>query len=260
MMKYHKDALKDSIRRDIDDRINEGMSFRPGHGRPGSYHGIIWGAVILAVGVLLLLDHMGLVAIGHLWKFWPLLMITGGVINLVEPGKRPWGVFLIIAGTLFQLDGLGFINFRWADFWPLIIITSGAMIIWNSISTCRLAGTLPAQSEMNATAVFGGVERRITARNFRFARISAVFGGVELDFHDADIDGTEAVIEINVVFGGVEIRVPENWHVEPRNQTVFGGFADSTRGAAAAVDPSTSNRKTLIITGSAVFGGIEIKN
>jgi len=80
---------------------------------------------------------------------------------------------------------------------------------------------------MNAHAVFGGVERRITMQDFRFGRVSAVFGGVVLDFHDAGIDGDKAEIEVNAVFGGVEIRIPDTWRVEARNQTLFGGYEDS---------------------------------
>ena len=86
---------------------------------------------------------------------------------------------------------------------------------------------------MNATSVFGGVERRITTQDFRFASISAIFGGVELDFHSAEIDGEEGVLEINVVFGGVEIRVPGHWHVERRATTrCSGATRTTTRGTA----------------------------
>ncbi len=260
MMEFDKDSLKDSIRRDIHNRINEHMSSSTARRPAGAAHGIIWGSIILLVGVLMMLDHMSILAIGNLWRFWPVLMIIGGVMNLVEPGKRPWGFFLIIAGVLFQLDNLGIIRFRWAEFWPLLIVAAGAMMIWNSLASRRIATALGAQSEMNATAVFGGVERRITARDFRYARISAVFGGVELDFRDAEMEGPEAIIEINAVFGGVEIRVPDHWHVQPRSQTVFGGFTDSTRGMSASNDPAAPQRKNLIITGSVVFGGVDIKN
>jgi len=260
MMEFDKDALKDSIRRDMDNRLTEHMS-PPSCRRPsGSAHGIIWGAIILAVGVLLMLDHLGVLAIGNLWRFWPFLMIVGGAMNLVEPGKRPWGFFLIIAGALFQLDNLGIIRFRWAEFWPLLIVASGVMMIWNSLASRRIAAAVGAQSEMNATAVFGGVERRITSRDFRFARISAVFGGVELDFRDAEMESNEAVIEINVVFGGVEMRVPDHWHIQPRSQTVFGGFTDSTRGMGPPSDAAAPQKKNLIITGSVIFGGVDVKN
>jgi predicted membrane protein len=261
MTEFDKDAFKDSVRRNIDSQIRNGMTKRRSCGPSGATHSMVWGGVLCTVGVLLLLDHFGVMSIGNLWRYWPLLVVTGGVINLTVPGKRPWGVFLIIAGVLFQLGNLNIIQFRWVELWPLAMVAAGGMMIWNAISTRRMASQVPAgEPTMDATAVFGAVERRITARDFRFGRVSAVFGGVELDFRDADIEGDEAVIEINAVFGGVEMRVPANWHVEPRNQTVFGGFTDSTSGTAAAVDPAAPKRKTLIVTGSAVFGGIEIQN
>jgi hypothetical protein len=52
--------------------------------------------------------------------------------------------------------------------------------------------------------------------------------------------------------------VPDNWQVDGRNQTLFGGFSDETH--PTALDPSAPKRKTLIITGSTIFGGVEIKN
>jgi len=175
-----------------------------------------------------------------------------------------------VVGVLFQLDSLHIIHFRWAELWPLAVIAAGLMMVWGSIESRRHRVSSPdAKNTMNATSVFGGVERRITAQDFRFGSVSAVFGGVELDFHGAEIDGEEAVMEVNVIFGGVEIRVPDHWHVEARNQTLFGGYSDVTRGAAnnsgtgpgagSGVGP-TSSKKTLVITGQVLFGGIEVKN
>jgi predicted membrane protein len=260
-MDFDKDSLRDSIRRDIHERIDARTRNSTDRHPGGAYHGIIWGGAICAVGVIMLLDHLGLVAAGNLWRFWPMLVIVAGAMHLTQPGKRPWGAFLVLAGVLFQLDNLGLIHFRWDELWPVAIIAAGSMMIWNSVSSRRYAAKMPdGRATLDANAVFGGVERRITARDFKYGTVSAVFGGVELDFHDADIDGDEAVIEINAIFGGVEIRVPDTWLVEARNQTIFGGFTDSTRGSSTAADPSTPKRKRLIVTGSAVFGGIEFKN
>ena len=80
-----------------------------------------------------------------------------------------------------------------------------------------------------------------------------------MDFRDADIEGEEALIEINCLFGGVEIRVPETWHVHSRSLPVFGGYSDKTR-ATKTPDKADINKKTLVITGMVLFGGIEIKN
>src|ERR1700687_5073771 len=177
--------LKDKIRREIRGRVR-------GRGPDSFQHGIIWGAAICAVGVVLLLDHMGILSADRLWRFWPLLAIFAGVVNVVtQPGRRIWGALLIIAGMLFQLDSLGILRFHWADLWPLAIIAAGLMMIWGSIESRKVRdkvrdsvsasggdpNAVNPMNAMNATAIFGGIERRISVRDFRGGRVSAVFGG-----------------------------------------------------------------------------------
>jgi predicted membrane protein len=257
MMDFDKDSLRDSIHRDIHDRIHEKLNRR----QQDPSIGIFLGGVICVVGVVLLLDHLGLISAGNLWRFWPLLLVIAGAVNLAQPEKRPWGAFLVLVGVLFQLDNLGVIHFRWAELWPLAVIAAGAMMIWGSIKARRFkAGTSAGTNSMNATSVFGGIERRVSVRDFKYGSVSAVFGGVELDFRDAEIADQEAVMDINVIFGGVEIRVPDHWRVEARNQTLFGGYTDSTRGTGKTPDPVVPGNKTLVITGQVLFGGIEVQN
>ena len=246
---------------DLEARIKERVQRKLNRGRGGTEHGIVWGAVVSLIGIILLLDHLGIVSAHQLWRFWPMLIVVAGVVNFTQRGKRPWGAFLMVVGVLFQLDSLAIIRFHWADLWPLAIIAAGLMMIWGSIESRRLAPLAGAdgQTGMNATAIFGGIERRISVRDFRWGRASSVFGGMELDFHDADIEGNEAVLEVNAIFGGAEIRVPETWRVESRSQTLFGGYTDETR-VAPTLDANASPRKTLIITGTILFGGVEIKN
>lgn len=104
-------------------------------------------------------------------------------------------------------------------------------------------------------AVFGGVDRHITAQDFHDAQCTAVFGGCKIDLRDAQIQGREAVLETYAIFGGVEIRVPDDWEVVNRNTTIFGGVADHTRQSSRG--PGT---KTLILDGVTIFGGTEVKN
>ena len=111
---------------------------------------------------------------------------------------------------------------------------------------------------MTAVAIFGACERRFTGQHFQTGKATSIFGGLELDFRDADIDD-EAVLEVSCVFGGVELRVPETWYVNSRSLPVFGGFEDKTRQTRVEQAPG-AKRKTLIITGTVVFGGVEIKN
>ncbi|HTQ62181.1 MAG TPA: DUF5668 domain-containing protein [Candidatus Solibacter sp.] len=250
----------------------------------GDFHwGLIWGLIIVFVGVALLLDHMGILPFGSVYRFWPLLLVLAGVMNLANQSGRAFGFILIVAGILLQLSKLGLMRLTFADFWPLAIIAVGLLLIWGSLETrgvlrsrrkSKFDWTQPnaaaafrqqvidastdTESSMNAVAIFGACERRFTGQHFQNGKLTSIFGGIELDFRDADIDD-EAVLEISCVFGGVELRIPETWYVNSRSLPVFGGFEDKTR-QARTDNPSTGKRKTLIITGTVVFGGVEIKN
>jgi LiaI-LiaF-like transmembrane region len=103
---------------------------------------------------------------------------------------------------------------------------------------------------------FMAFKRRITTQHFRYAKLSAVFGGFHLDFTMADMEGNQAVMQIDAVFGGGEVRVPPSWRVSIDAHAFGGAFMDETY----ARPDTTAPTKTLIIRGSTVFGGVVIKN
>jgi predicted membrane protein len=114
------------------------------------------------------------------------------------------------------------------------------------------------RTTLNESAIFGGVQKRLNAREFRGGQLQSLFGGIEIDLRDADLAETEAVLYANAIFGGIEIRVPETWYVAARGQGIFGGYTDATRYAGPG-DPDKP-KKTLIVMGTAIFGGVEIRN
>jgi predicted membrane protein len=234
-----------------------------GKGHPeASRVGLVWGALIVAAGVLLLLDHMGFLAIGSLFRFWPMILIFFGVGHLFTPSSRAWGGILIVVGGVFQLNSLGITHLGFADMWPLAIIAVGLILMWGALKPAMVVkGGIDAADVLEAVAIFGGTERRIKSQTFKGGRVTSIFGGVELDFRYANIDGDEATLDINCIFGGVEIRVPDTWNVQSRSIPVLGGFSDKTGPSALAPqDPSGAKRKTLIVTGAVIFGGVEIAN
>jgi predicted membrane protein len=233
-----------------------------GQGQPeASRVGLVWGALIVAAGVALLLDHMGFIAIGSLFRFWPMILIFFGVGHLFTPSNRTWGGILIVVGAVFQLNSLGITHLRFADMWPLAIIAVGLILMWGALKPRVVAkGSVDAADVLEAVAIFGGTERRIKSQAFKGGRATSIFGGVELDFRDANIDGDEATLDVNCIFGGVEIRVPDTWNVHSRSIPVLGGYSDKTGPATTPQDPSGPKRKTLIVTGTVIFGGVEIAN
>lgn len=224
--------------------------------------GLVWGAIIAAVGVLLLLDRMDFIHIGPLFRFWPMIIVFVGLSHLANASNRVSGAILVLVGAVLQLNSLGITHLSFADIWPLAIIAAGLLLMWAALKPpVQTRGNVEIADDLNAVAIFGGAERRIKTQNFKGGRAASVFGGVELDFRDANIEGDEATLEINCIFGGVEIRVPDNWNVHSMTIPVLGGYSDKTRlSAATPQDSSSSKQKTLIVTGSIIFGGVEIGN
>ena len=221
-----------------------------------------WGGVVLFVGVVLLLDHMGVISAAGLWRFWPMILVLAGIVNLLDECKRIWGVCLLIAGVLLQLGQFGIVHVTWALLWPILIIGVGLSLMWGSIrarkSIDERGDVVTGPGTLNELAIFSGVEKRIMGKNFRGGRLVAIFGGIEIDMWQAEMEGDTAILHVDAIFGGVELRVPDTWLVSSEGQGVFGGYSDSTH----LRPPTDSNetRKTLVVRGMALFGGVEIRN
>jgi predicted membrane protein len=65
------------------------------------------------------------------------------------------------------------------------------------------------------------------------------------------------VIEITCIFGGTTIIVPDNWNVILDVTPILGGFSDSRK---LRGDVIRDNTRSLVIRGTVIFGGGEIKS
>jgi len=253
---FSKD-LRDKIHRDVHERIVVGMRLKRGD-RPG----LLPGVILVIIGTIILLDHMGIFPAYLIWRLWPAILIVVGLVRYVEcPSSRAFSVMLIFIGTAFLLGNFGYLRISWAEMWPLVLIAAGIAMIWGRMSIPRLPATAKGgdPNMVTASAVFGGVQRRISTSNFKGGTVSGIFGGVELDFRSADIEGEEAVLYVEAIFGGLELVVPERWMVIYEGQSMFAGFNDETRSPLPDV-PGAPPRKRLILRGQAIFGGITVKN
>jgi predicted membrane protein len=234
--------------------------------------GLFWGVIVVGVGLVLLLDQMGVASAGYLFRFfWPAILLFFGIrtLSCKDGHRRFWGVLITLAGVLLLMEALGLAHVNFALIWPLVIIFGGAFMLMRALGTNpkwvgpMSAGWFPSaggndsgDSELNYSLIFSGVKRRITSKHFKGGKIVAVFGGFDLDLRKAEIEGDEAVIQADAVFGGGEIKVPDTWHVSVRAAAILGGFVDETQ-PPLQEGPGT---KRLIVKGSAVFGGIAVKN
>jgi predicted membrane protein len=228
--------------------------------RPTGASAWLPGAILIALGTLFLLDHLGIINVNAIWKYWPVILIVVGIAKFVNEGKRVGGLVLVLVGAFFMAQHLGYRMFTWDTLWPVIIIIAGIAMIWGRFDVPKLMPEMAASEKtVQAVALFGGVERRIHTPNLTGGSITAMFGGVEMDFRSADIEGEEAVIFLDAMFGGIELVVPDRWAVVWEGQNIFGGYGDETRPPLPDV-PGAPPKKRLVLRGRAVFGGISIKN
>jgi predicted membrane protein len=184
---------------------------------------------------------------------------------------------VVVVGGIFLLGDIYNWPYNTAKFiWPVVLIGIGISVLvgkncehvhkknrkysnFKEDDTSSLtSATTSSDDILNVSAVFGSVNRVVTSKNFRGGEISSVFGGVELNFTKADINGT-AVLAIDVIMGGCEIVVPSNWKVMIELTTVMGGVEDK-RPVEFLSSGNTGIEKTLILRGACIMGGIEIKS
>ena len=208
------------------------------------------GGLLVVVGILLLLNQMGV--IHHWFNFWALVFFFVGLLNIVQGGRNPWGFVLMSAGVALELNQLGYLRIRLETYWPVFVIVAGLIMVWRAYrKPVESAGDF--SSQLNVFAIWGGGEYRIRSKNFRGGDLVAFMGGFDIDLRDADIEGTDATITVNAFMGGGVIRVPETWAVSMRVAAFMGGHSLKAREGAQPT-------KNLIVKGMAIMGGVEVRN
>jgi predicted membrane protein len=226
-----------------------------------SNRGII-GVVLVIAGLFLILRNTGIFPdfIDKVVFSWPMLLVTIGlVITIGSGGSKTSGIIVMAVGAFFLIPIIFSETFHMYNmFWPSIFIIIGIIFIvskkhgWNSVSV-----TTESDDYIDYVNVFSGGERQIVSENFRGGKISAVFGGSEIDLTKAKLAPGTNVLEVACVFGGTTIIVPDDWWVKIEVTPVLGGFGDSRKlTPGRTVDSS----KQLIIKGAVIFGGGEVKS
>jgi Domain of unknown function (DUF5668) len=83
-----KQEIHERIHRSVHEQINQTVS-RPrvmllGHAR----WGFAWGFIIVLVGAALLLHHLGVIPFDPVARFWPLIFVVFGIMNLTTHSRR----------------------------------------------------------------------------------------------------------------------------------------------------------------------------
>ena len=223
--------------------------------------GVLPALLVISIGVLLLLRNMDIEIFHDIWRYWPVLLIGVGLARLVDShhsGSQACGGIMVAVGGLLLANTLGFLHMTWRDFWPLVLIGAGILMLFQRLSPPRAAhaNAEAFEGSLNDHALFGGVNRKFTTNDFRGGSVSAMFGGVEIDLRRAAMQQDSATVDVSTAFGGIEFKVPANWQVIAQVSAIFGGVDNK----CVDPDPALPGVKRLFVKGPVIFGGIEFKN
>jgi len=223
------------------------------------------GVVIILAGFILLASNTGFFPyeLKHILFSWPMILIAIGMISLFGSESRTPAYILLIIGGIFLLPRIFEVSFDIMHlFWPAILIAIGVLIL---VKRAPHRPRMPFNAEagkqvfddgyIHEEHIFSGSKTRVS-QLFRGGHVNCVFGGAEIDLTQATLADGINELEVNTIFGGVTIIVPGDWKVSLKTTSILGGFSDKRVHIKEPSDPS----RLLIIKGSTIFGGGEIKS
>ncbi|PZX61360.1 hypothetical protein LV84_00348 [Algoriphagus ratkowskyi] len=269
--------------------------------------GMIFGFIILGVGVLILLRKLNVFY--PVWLLsWPMILIAIGVITLVKHEfKSLFGVLMLGLGMFFLLEREFNFNFGLQNYvFPIALIVVGIYLITKkqqekqALSDFQEKINARASSVKNSTettssdaeydkegktafysqstdkksfsgmsgtsgtsysdsvsidSIMSGINKRMLTKNFQGGKLTAAFGGIDLDLTQSDFTGM-VTLQVDVIFGGIKLVVPPHWDVRVEVTNIAAGVEDKRSYRHADVD----SEKILLIRGTVFFGGLEIKS
>ncbi len=242
---------------------------------------LIIGLAILAVGVILLLNNLGVgieIEVRQVLRLWPVIPLVLGLNWLLlsfgssegEAGRRvffSWGQFstaliaiaigVIFLGRnlgLFEVDTTLFLNLLW----PLVLILIGINLLRGRPHSGGKGGRF---AFMGGTNVGGDEPWKLGSGSY-----FALMGGIEIDLTRAEVPEGETILDLTAVMGGIEVKIPVGLAVTYDGSAVLGGvtFIDQEDGGIIAGrrvehnQPDSADRKVRI-QARAIMGGVEIK-
>ena len=221
---------------------------------------VLWGVILVVVGVIIACNSLGLTNIDILFKgWWTLFIIVPCFINLFNDNDKTGSLIGILIGVMLLLGSRGIINFDmiWKLILPIIIIIVGLSLIFKDLFNSEISKKISSLNKNNnnesCCATFSGQKLNFGNKKFTGANLDAIFGGVEYDLRDAKIT-SDVVINTSSIFGGIDIFVPDDVNVEVRSTSIFGGV-DNKKKATSSED----KKYTVYINAFCIFGGVDIK-
>lgn len=221
---------------------------------------ILWGVVLIVLGVIIGLNAVGLTNINIFFRgWWTLFIIVPSFIELFRSSNKVWSFIWLVIGIVLLLCTQNILSFSLIGklIFPFILVMIGISVIFKDRLNQKVTEKIRTlnsdrQDFEEYCATFGSQQSDFSGQEFKGANLDAVFGGVEMDLSKAIIQ-KDQVINANAIFGGIEIRVPTGVNIKVKSTPIFGGVSNKIK------TEYNESLPTLYINGVAIFGGVEIK-
>lgn len=220
------------------------------------YNKVLWGIVLIALGLVFALNALEIAEIDIFFKgWWTLFIIVPALIGLVTERDKTGNIVALLIGVGLLLAARDIISFSmlWKLCIPVIIVIIGIRLILGAFFKKPEPDTDSYTKGGKAHFVaFAGTDADYSGEAFDGCTLTAVFGGIDCRLQNAIIDH-DVTITASAIFGGVDIILPQNVNVEVSSASFFGGVDNKRRGISIEGAP------TVYVKASGVFGGVDVK-
>jgi predicted membrane protein len=199
-----------------------------------SKSGGVWlGVILIAVGVLFLLDNMYLIDFSDIiHTYWPLLLIIWGFSMLTRRSSAPGD----------QESSSGRVDGATATVYPSV-----------------------EANHLSSWTVFGDYTVAVQSESFSGGYVSTTFGNTDVDLLHSRLAEGEHSLKLDGVFGNTTLHLPADMAFVVFANTTFGDIRvndQRKQGISPSLDHASSNFHTskhrLRISVSRVFGNVRV--
>ena len=221
---------------------------------------ILWGIVILAIGIIWGLNALGITNITIFFNgWWTLFIIIPSCICLITKENKIWSFIWLVIGIVFLLCPQGILTFTLVSklIIPFILVVIGISLIFKDSIDKRLRERIKTLNKNNEKleeycSTFSSEDINYQKQEFKGTKLDAIFGSIVLNLKEATIT-KDQIINVNAIFGGIDIIVPPNVNIKVKSTPIFGGTSNKVN------TTFNENLPTIYIRSFAMFGGVEIK-
>lgn len=220
---------------------------------------IMWGFVLIILGVVFSLNALEITDIDLFFKgWWTLLIIVPSFISLFTDNDKIGGFIGLGVGLMLLLACRGYFDIKVICklIVPLIIIIVGFELVFKDAFDKEKQASIKKISSSNeirnVSAVFSTKDDTVSMKFFEGVKYTVLFGTINSNYSSALIE-KDSLIKINNIWGNVNIRLPEGVNVSVTSHSLFGGVDNR-------IVNNDNNQITVYVQSYSLLGSAEIRN